>query len=117
MKHKHALMLLLIFFCTFAICLSVYADDSTISGCYKKMNGQLRIVGKGSKCLPSESSISWNQAGPQLGRPSISVHPSQRQMKAADFAPAFMARVGWLHRWAFNILTRRSTKVLSLRST
>jgi len=63
MKHKHALMIALIFFCTFVICFPVYAGDSMLYGCYKKMNGQLRIVNQGQKCLPSEVAISWNQAG------------------------------------------------------
>ena len=37
-------------------------------GCYKKENGQLRLVSNTDQCLPSEMSISWNQkgtAGPQ----------------------------------------------------
>jgi hypothetical protein len=35
-----------------------------IYGCYKKINGQLRIVSSPSQCLPSEVSISWNMVGP-----------------------------------------------------
>jgi len=84
MKHKHALMLPLIFFCTFAICLSVCAADSTIHGCYKKMNGQLRILNEGSKCLPSEAPISWNQAGPPgpAGTSNAGASIPVRQMEA-----------------------------------
>jgi hypothetical protein len=106
MKHKHALMLPLIFFCIFAICLPVYADDTTISGCYKKMNGQLRIVGKGSKCLPSESSISWNQAGPPgpAGPSSTGASIPVRQIKAAPCTGDY----GWcpddFSKWVFHIL-------------
>ncbi len=40
-----------------------YAGDNTIYGCYKKNDGQLRIVNQGDPCLPSESSISWNKVG------------------------------------------------------
>jgi len=35
------------------------ADDNVIYGCYKKNNGQLRIVSDHSKCRPSELPISW----------------------------------------------------------
>ena len=107
MKHKHALMLPLVFFCTFAICLSVYADDSTISGCYKKIGGQLRVLNKGGKCLPSEVQISWNQAGPPgpAGSSSAGASIPVRQMKAADFCTGVY---GWcpdgFTKWAFNIL-------------
>jgi hypothetical protein len=64
MKTKQTIMLLLIFSCIFAICFSVYADDARIYGCYKKNGGQLRVVDNGSRCLPSEVPISWNQSGP-----------------------------------------------------
>ncbi len=62
MKPKHTFILLLVLFCIFAICLPVYGADTTVYGCYKKAGGQLRIVNKDSRCLPSELSISWNQA-------------------------------------------------------
>lgn len=36
-----------------------------INGCYKTQNGQLRVIDPASDhCLPSETPISWNQAGP-----------------------------------------------------
>ncbi len=38
---------------------------NVISGCYQKINGQLRIVSDVSKCRPSEIGISWNMVGPQ----------------------------------------------------
>jgi len=105
MKHKHALMLLLIFFCTFAICLSVSADDTTIYGCYKKMNGQLRIVGKGSKCLPSEVPISWNQAGPPgpAGPSGAVTSIPVRQIEAGSCTGGY----GWCpggSKWVFRML-------------
>ncbi len=106
MKHKHAFMLLLIFFCTFAICPSVYADDTPISGCYKKVNGQLRILTKGSKCLPSESSISWNQAGPPgpAGSSTTSASIPVHQIEAAPCTGDY----GWcpdsFTKFVFNIL-------------
>jgi len=90
MKHKHALMLPLVFFCTFAICLSVYADDSTISGCYKKINGQLRILNNGGKCLPSEVQVSWNQAGP-AGPSSAGASIPVRQIEAGTCTNGY----GW----------------------
>ncbi|HSB07815.1 MAG TPA: hypothetical protein VLK23_21745 [Thermodesulfobacteriota bacterium] len=45
------------------VCSLAYADDNTIYGCYKKNDGQLRIVKQGSHCLPSEAPISWNKEG------------------------------------------------------
>lgn len=48
------------------------ADSSTsvIYGCYKKINGQLRIVSVEGTCKPSELPISWNSAGEQ-GTPGV----------------------------------------------
>ncbi len=40
-------------------------EEDVIHGCYKKKNGQLRIVKKNKKCRKSETPISWNQTGPQ----------------------------------------------------
>ena len=37
----------------------VPADDGFIYGCYKKVNGQLRVVDGPESCRPSEGSISW----------------------------------------------------------
>jgi len=39
--------------------------DNVIHGCYKKVNGQLRIVKDPGQCRPSELPILWNQIGPQ----------------------------------------------------
>jgi hypothetical protein len=36
-----------------------------IHACYKKANGNLRIVRAGAKCSKSERTIAWNQTGPQ----------------------------------------------------
>ena len=41
------------------------SPDGLIYGCYKKVNGQLRIVNGPADCHPSEFSIYWNQVGPQ----------------------------------------------------
>ncbi|MCG2722237.1 MAG: hypothetical protein L6290_09520 [Thermodesulfovibrionales bacterium] len=38
------------------------ADDSVINACYKKKNGQLRLVSDPSQCLKSELPISWGGA-------------------------------------------------------
>ncbi len=38
--------------------------SGVIYACYKKMNGQLRIVSAANQCLPSEVSLSWNIVGP-----------------------------------------------------
>ena len=38
---------------------------NVITGCYQKVNGQLRIVNNASQCRPSEIAISWNILGPQ----------------------------------------------------
>lgn len=42
-----------------------YGEENVIHGCYKKNNGQLRIVNNPSQCNPSEVPISWSQVGPQ----------------------------------------------------
>jgi hypothetical protein len=44
---------------------SPIAIGDAITGCYKKVNGQLRIVSDPSKCNPSEVAISWNIVGPE----------------------------------------------------
>jgi cysteine-rich repeat protein len=41
------------------------AQDQVIYGCYKKQNGQLRIVNNPNDCRPSEVAISWNLVGPK----------------------------------------------------
>ncbi len=89
-QQKYALMFLLVFLCSFAICFSVYADDTMIYGCYKKNKGQLRVVGQGSKCLPSEIPISWNQTGP-AGASSISSSIPVRQIQPGDCVDGY----GW----------------------
>ena len=110
MRHKHVLMIALIFFCTFVICLPVYAGDSMLYGCYKKMNGQLRIVNQGQKCLLSEVAISWNQAGsgpagpagPQ-GPPGTGASIPVRQIEAGVCTNGY----GWCpdgFKWIFEIL-------------
>jgi len=40
-------------------------DQNVLTGCYQKINGQLRIVTSASQCRPSEVAISWNKLGPQ----------------------------------------------------
>jgi hypothetical protein len=39
-------------------------QDNEIKACYKKVNGQLRLVKDFAECHPSELPISWNQMGP-----------------------------------------------------
>jgi hypothetical protein len=39
-------------------------QDNVIKACYKKVNGQLRLVKDFTECHPSELPISWNQMGP-----------------------------------------------------
>jgi hypothetical protein len=40
-----------------------------INGCYKTQNGQLRVIEPATdSCLPSETAISWSQAGPTGSR-------------------------------------------------
>ena len=38
-------------------------DDGMLYGCYKKVNGQLRLVSSPDYCRPSEEPISWNAGG------------------------------------------------------
>lgn len=44
---------------------SIPAADGTITGCYQKNNGQLRVVESAGQCHPSEQAITWQQEGPQ----------------------------------------------------
>ncbi len=79
-----AFVILIIIFSTLVIHVLSQANDNVIYGCYKKNNGQLRIVQASSQCQPSENPISWNKfgssgpqgpagpAGPQ-GPPGLSV--------------------------------------------
>lgn len=72
---KLSVIILSILFIFSATSLFCYAGNATsviageiLYGCYKKENGQLRLVNNTDQCLPSEMSISWNQkgaAGPQ----------------------------------------------------
>ena len=39
-------------------------SSDLICGCFKKVNGQLRVVSGPGQCHPSEAPIFWNQAGP-----------------------------------------------------
>jgi hypothetical protein len=41
------------------------SDEGVIYGCFKKNNGQLRVVSGPGQCRPPEVSIFWNQVGPQ----------------------------------------------------
>src|SRR5262245_31851775 len=36
----------------------------TIHGCFKKQNGQLRVIDEGGSCLHSEKALDWSQTGP-----------------------------------------------------
>jgi len=42
-----------------------YGAEDVIYGCYKKVNGQLRVIKDPGQCRPSEALTSWNQTGPQ----------------------------------------------------
>ena len=39
------------------------ASDGTITGCYQRVTGALRVVTDSSACLPSERTITWSQRG------------------------------------------------------
>jgi hypothetical protein len=45
---------------------SIPAADGTITGCFKKNQGQLRVIDtdKVTHCRPSERLLTWNQTGP-----------------------------------------------------
>ena len=43
---------------------NIPAPDGTITGCYQKNNGQLRVVESASQCNPSELALTWSQEGP-----------------------------------------------------
>lgn len=57
---KKAFAIVTIFVFLLITWLPCYGEDNVIYGCYKKNNGQLRIVSNHSECLPSELPISWN---------------------------------------------------------
>jgi len=40
-------------------------SSDLIYGCFKKVNGQLRVVSGPGQCHPSEAPIFWNKVGPQ----------------------------------------------------
>ena len=42
-----------------------HAAQERVNACFKKQNGQVRIVSAGEACLPSEQAISWSIEGPQ----------------------------------------------------
>ncbi len=56
---------------TFFTAILSYADSNVINGCYKKINGQLRILNGTKRCLKSEIPISWNITGSE-GEPGPS---------------------------------------------
>ncbi|MGE5237484.1 MAG: hypothetical protein ACM3ON_01640 [Chloroflexota bacterium] len=41
------------------------AEQGVINACYKRDNGQVRVIDGAQGCLPSEVFISWNAVGPQ----------------------------------------------------
>lgn len=43
---------------------NIPAANGTITGCYHKNNGQLRVVESASQCNPSELALTWQQQGP-----------------------------------------------------
>lgn len=62
---KRAMLIMpIIFLIILTFCFSSYAESNMIYGCYKKIGGQLRIVNRTNRCLPSEIAISWNKTGP-----------------------------------------------------
>lgn len=102
MKHKSTIMIPVIFFSFFVSCLPVHANDTTIYGCYKKIGGQLRVVGEGGKCLPSELPISWTQtSSPSPADTGGSV--VVRQIEAGSCTGGY----GWCpdgFKWLFRLL-------------
>ncbi len=61
---KHILIIWMIFALLVLTSATSYADDEIINGCYKKNDGQLRVVDNLDDCRPSELPISWNKEGP-----------------------------------------------------
>jgi hypothetical protein len=45
---------------------TIPANDGTITGCYKTVNGDLRVIdnGAGQACHQDEQTLTWNQTGP-----------------------------------------------------
>src|SRR5438105_9710357 len=46
---------------------SIPDASGVIHGCYKTVNGVLRVIDtdKGGKCVPGETALNWNQTGPK----------------------------------------------------
>ncbi len=61
---RHILIIWMIFALLVVISTTSYADDGIINGCYKKNDGQLRVVANLDDCRQSEMPVSWNQEGP-----------------------------------------------------
>lgn len=53
------------------------AAGNTINGCTKDVNGQLRVLKAGGRCLPSETPVSWSVTGPK-GDTGPQVRPGRR---------------------------------------
>lgn len=72
-------------------------EDGVVNGCYKKVNGQLRVVNSTDFCGPSEYAISWNQAG-QAGLIDL----ANTYVKTCENTPdCFCDNNGWvLHGYA-----------------
>jgi hypothetical protein len=43
---------------------AIPGPGGVITGCFKNVNGQLRVVNSSSNCRPSETALTWNQTGP-----------------------------------------------------
>ena len=63
-QHRSALLVAIILVVGAGIAAAtIPAADGTITGCYQKVNGQLRVVSSAAECRPSELPLTWSQAG------------------------------------------------------
>jgi hypothetical protein len=69
-------------------------DHGVIHGCYKKANGQLRVIDPDmNHCRPSEKAISWSETGPQ-GPPGLAGYEEKTHqvfVSAGAFVDVFVS--------------------------
>lgn len=86
---KRLLMLLILVIGLVAVmAIPSFADNPVTCGCYKKQNGQLRLVSDPSECNPSEQPIWWNNFCPEeFSAITIYVAPTGKDAPGRGLSP------------------------------
>jgi hypothetical protein len=85
---------------------SFIGSDGTLHACAKKNSGGLRLVKPGSKCLKSETGVTWNQAGPR-GPQGIQGQTGQNGLAGSPGAPGSPGSPGQPGSPAASLMTGR----------